>query len=308
MKVTSEGIRNYTFSKAFRGYEKEAVDQFLEALATEWGNEVEKQQNLTKQLETTEKELNRLKEVESIMLRTIKEGDENARKLLENAQNEADILLTETQEKADNYYNQKKTEGDDYWAKAENKADDIIESAENEKIRILNEANETLAQLKEEAKKDIETSEREYHSLDIAKQQLLYDLNSLLGNTTDRLTNIQTKYAPEIFDAKKVTVEKIEKALVPEKPKAKAKPIIKKAAKVAKVLDTPKAKIIKKIEKPAKKVKLQEPFEPEDDGLPTVQKILALEENQKPTEPHFPTEDPTIEQDIQENKSFFDTI
>ena len=93
-----------------------------------------------------------------------------------------------------------------------------------------------------------------------------------------------------------------------QKPKAKAKPIIKKAAKVAKVLDTPKAKIIKKIEKPAKKVKLQEPFEPEDDGLPTVQKILALEENQKPTEPHFPTEDPTIEQDIQENKSFFDTI
>ncbi len=313
MKVTSEGIRNFTFAKAFRGYEKEAVDQFLDALANEWQNEVDKQQNLTKQLEVSEKELNRLKDVESVMLRTIKEGDENARKLLENAQNEADTLLDEATQKADAYYNQKKTEGDDYWSKAENKADEIIENAENEKIRLLNEANEKIAQIKEEAMQDIAVSEREYNSLDIAKQQLLYDLNSLLGNTTDRLTTIQTKYSPEIFDAKKATVETLEKVQVPEKLKTVAKktekPALKKAAKVKEIAKPTKVKSSKKTEKlPAKKIKLQVEIEPEDDGLPTVQKILALEEVQKIVEPHLSTVEADTDEIKNQNKSFFDSI
>jgi cell division initiation protein len=312
MKVTSEGIRNFTFSKAFRGYEKEAVDQFLEALANEWQNETEKQQNLTKQLEIAEKELNRLKEVESVMLRTIKEGDENAKKLLDNAQKQSDEMISEATKNGDEYYAQKKNEGDEYWAKAENKADEIIESAENEKIRLLNEANETIASLKEEAKKEIEASEREYNSLDIAKQQLLYDLNSLLGNTNDRLTNIQTKYAPEVFNAKKIVVDQIQNAVVPEVPKPKAKKEDAKPLKGNPKAKEVKAKTVKQVEKklvkPAKKVKLQENIDQEDDGLPTVQKILAMEEVQKNVVPHLPTVEAENGEIETEGKSFFDSI
>lgn len=308
MKVTPEEIRNYTFHKSFRGYDKEAVDQFLVALSKEWDNHLDELAKVQKHLEIAEKELNRLKDVESIMLRTIKEGDENAQKLLSNAQQQADELLTETTQNANEYYAKKKAEGDEYWAKAENTGDEIINNAELEKERILNEANETIESLKQAAKADIEGSEKEYQSLDIAKQQLLYDLNALLGNTTDRLTNIQTKYAPEAFDAKKIVIEGLAKAEVIIKSKQAAKPLEKKNAipkeKVTKKMAPIKGK--KTVEKTVKinkpKAKIQEFPDLEDDGLPTVQKILALTEDTE-----IPKVDASVEP-ITENKSFFDNI
>ena len=86
MKVTPEEISQYTFGRSFRGYDKDAVDQFLSSLSQEWQKEIDEQESLKKRLEISEKELNRLKDVESIMLRTIKEGDENARRLYEEAE------------------------------------------------------------------------------------------------------------------------------------------------------------------------------------------------------------------------------
>jgi cell division initiation protein len=308
MKVTPEEIAQYTFARSFRGYDKDLVDQFLSSLSHEWQKEIDEQASLKKQLEIAEKELNRLKDVESIMLRTIKEGDDNARKLYEAAELKSAELLAETTKNADDYYNQKKTEGDEYWARAENKADEIVENAELEKNRLLNEANETIENLKAAAKADIDSSEKEYNSLDIAKQQLLYDLNSLLGNTNDRLTNIQTKYSPEVFDAKRVSLDGLVKATVEVKEvKPKEKPIAKSSSNTktnSKVKTVTTSKPAKKVvEKPAKivapKVKMQEEMEPEDDGLPTVQKILALTEEQ-----HLPTPEPENDQ----NKSFFDNI
>ncbi len=305
MKVTPEGIRDYTFNKSFRGYDKEAVDQFLSSLSQEWQKELDELSAVQKQLDIAERELNRLKDVESIMLRTIKEGDENARKLLENAELKSAEIITDSTEKGDNYFSTKKSEGDEYWAKAENKADEIIDNAENEKVRLLTEANETIALLKEEAKKDLETSESEYKSLDIAKQQLLYDLNALIENTNDRLNNIQTKYSPEIFDAKKLRLNNIENAQIEIDPK-KITPIVKtevkaKPKQIKKAKEVVAAKVIVKAVKKVVKEKLKVEIGPEDDGLPTVQKILALSE-----EPNLPT----IEEVKEENqsKSFFDTI
>lgn len=309
MKVTPEGIRDYTFNKSFRGYDKEAVDQFLQALSQEWQKENDELANTKKQLELAEKELNRLKDVESIMLRTIKEGDENAQKLLTNAQAKADELLDEATKNGDEYYAKKKAEGDEYWSKAEIKGDEIIESAENEKNRLLTEANETIAQLKAEANRELEASEKEYNSLDIAKQQLLYDLNALLGNTSDRLTNIQTKYSPEIFNAKKVALENISNANIEVKPKTapqKAKKQLVTEKKVIAKKPTLKEKASKIIvEKKAKNVpkpKLQAEIDSEDDGLPTVQKILAIT-----AEPHLPTVE-NVEETESKGGSFFDTI
>ena len=321
MKVTPEEIRNYTFNKSFRGFDTFQVEQFLTALSKEWENENDRTEKLRNQLEVAEKELNRLKDVESIMLRTIKEGDENAQKLLANAQQKADEILAEATQNGDDYYTKKKAEGDEYWAKAENKGDEIVEKAEQEKERLLNEANETIENLKLAAITDLEASEREYNSLDIAKQQLLYDLNSLLGNTTDRLSNIQTKYAPEVFDAKKIALEGIAKATVIARPKLvekkekPAKKIVEKQKTISKA--TKKATVKSPVKKTTVKAKAVSDIEQEDDGLPTVQKILAItdttltpqiEVNNNPIIeiPHLPSVE--VESEISDNKSFFDTL
>jgi cell division initiation protein len=329
MKLTPEEIRDYTFGKSFRGYDKDAVDQYLSSLSQDWQKGIDDHADLAKRLEQTERELNRLKDVESIMLRTIKEGDDNARKLYETAEAKSAELIAESTKSGDEYFATKKAEGDDYWAKAEAKAEAIIESAEVEKIKLLSEANTTIANLKQEIKADIETSEKEYKSLDIAKQQLLYDLKSLLGNTTDRLSNIDTKYAPEVFDAKKVSLSNISKATIEPRPKPLKQTKVATKAKVDKVKTdkkvTAKAKVttnkkekVAKITKPkvaksvVKKVKQQVEADPEDDGLPTVQKILALEENivAVKQEPHLPTIEAETEIELEgnQNGSFFDAI
>lgn len=322
MKITPEEIRSYSFSKSFRGYDKEAVDQFLNALSQEWEKEKEELAGLKTLLEKTEKELNRLKEVETVMFKAMKEADDNAAVLIENATARAANIVGNAQNEADKYFETKKSAGDEYWAKAENKAEEILQNAENEKAQLLTEANEIIERMKEEAKADIESSEKEYNSLDIAKQQLLYDLKSLLGNTSDRLENVQTKYSPDLFDAKKLTVNQITKADVvaiatPKSvivPKGKiAKPEPKKAIKPSKNAAVSSKKVP---EKKAKSIRetanKQAEIDSEDDGLPTVQKILALTEEvvlpaALPAQDSLP-ELETKEEPESQNGSFFDAI
>jgi DivIVA domain-containing protein len=324
MKVTPEQIRQYTFSKSFRGYDKDAVDQFLHSLSQEWKKENDELESLKLQLEKSDKELNRLKEVETVMFKAMKEADDNAAILIENANAKAANILGEAKMNADNYYETKKAEGDNYLAEAEAKAAELTANSLKEKAELLTEANETIEKLKAEAKADIEASEKEYNSLDIAKQQLLYDLKSLLGNTNDRLENVQTKYSPDVFNAKKVTVDQISKAKVDPiaKPATPAKPekvVSKKVVKNTKIAPKVSGKVVeKKTKKAPIPVKLQVPHEPEDDGLPTVKKILALTEEapvipQDVQVPMLAPEVPVIslEQENEsdaEPKSFFDSI
>jgi cell division initiation protein len=314
MKVTPEEIRNYSFSKSFRGYDKESVDQFLSSLSQEWQKENEEVESLKIQLEKTEKELNRLKEVETVMFKAMKEADDNAANVLAEATAKAANIVGNAQTKADNYFETKRTDGDNYLANAEITAKEIIEKARIEKAQLLSDANETIEKLKTEAQIEIESSEKEYNSLDIAKQQLLYDLKSLLGSTNDRLENVQTKYSPDVFDAKKATVNQITKATVEvsvnatpvAEPKVKATKATEKKA-VASVKIATKNILEKKPKVPVKSLEIQKEMEPEDDGLPTVQKILALTE-----ELHLPTVEPieALENTskLPENKSFFDSI
>jgi cell division initiation protein len=97
MKITPLEIRQKAFETVFRGYEKDEVDAFLLSLSQEWervGANIREQQM---KLESTEKELARLREMESSLYKTLKTAEETSNNLIEQANKRADLQLRETQ-------------------------------------------------------------------------------------------------------------------------------------------------------------------------------------------------------------------
>ncbi|HEY0743715.1 MAG TPA: DivIVA domain-containing protein, partial [Chryseosolibacter sp.] len=72
MKITPLEIRQKTFEKNFRGYEKDEVHAFLLTLSQEWERLMDENKELRIKLETTEREVSKLREVESSLFKTLK--------------------------------------------------------------------------------------------------------------------------------------------------------------------------------------------------------------------------------------------
>jgi cell division initiation protein len=70
MNITAEQLREKSFEKNFRGYDKDEVDAFLKKLAEEWGKILQEKTDLEKKLDLSEKEAKKLKDVEESLFRT----------------------------------------------------------------------------------------------------------------------------------------------------------------------------------------------------------------------------------------------
>ena len=65
MKITPIEIRQKSFEKTFRGFEKDDVNAFLLSLSKEWERIQEENKHLNFRLENSQKEVEKLREVES---------------------------------------------------------------------------------------------------------------------------------------------------------------------------------------------------------------------------------------------------
>lgn len=131
--ITPIEIRQHSFKKALRGFDKEEVSGFLNTLSMDWERLLEENKRLKIDLEKTQAELKSLKQVESALHETLLQAKENAKTKLENAQKNAELKVQE----------------------AEANAKEIVKNAMSERSRIemqLNELitrrNEILQQLK----------------------------------------------------------------------------------------------------------------------------------------------------------------
>jgi len=98
--ITPIEIRRATFSKSFRGYSPEEVDNFLGALAGAWDAMLQENQNLKLELERTKAALSSYQELENMMHKTLKQADETSKATLENAKKDAEIILQNAEQKA----------------------------------------------------------------------------------------------------------------------------------------------------------------------------------------------------------------
>lgn len=179
MKITPLEIRQKAFEKVLRGYDKDEVNAFLLTLSQEWERVLDETKEARIKLETTEREVSKLREVESSLFRTLKTAEDTGASVIEQANKTAELILRENQLNADALLNEAKT-----------KAKNTIEEAEMLSREMLDEMEERLKSLGQH-----------YKTLELHRENLLADLKRLAGETIDRVE--RAKIASRDFDPDK---------------------------------------------------------------------------------------------------------
>ncbi len=144
MKITPLEIRQKDFEKKLRGYDKDEVNAFLQSLSNEWERMLEENKDLNIKLQQAEREVKKLREVESSLYKTLKTAEETGANVIEQANKAAELHMKETQMNAEALLNESK-----------NKARAMIEQAEVEARQIIEELQEAVKNL-EQNHRDIE--------------------------------------------------------------------------------------------------------------------------------------------------------
>ncbi len=130
MKITPLEIRQKTFEKVFRGYEKDEVNAYLQSLSMEWERMLDENKELHLRIENLETESSKLRELESSLFKTLKTAEDTGATLIEQAKKETDLQIKESSLKAETILND-----------AKNKAVNLIEQADTRKKQVLDEMN-----------------------------------------------------------------------------------------------------------------------------------------------------------------------
>lgn len=168
MKITPIEIRQKEFAKEFRGYEKEEVDIFLEALSKEWERVMEENRDLLKRAEASEKEVIRLREVEGTLYRTLKSAEDTSNNIIDHANKTADLHIKQSQMNAELVMNEART-----------KARATLEEAEEKSSVIM-----------DDLAGDLETLEKDFNDILNRREQLLNEIKNLLSDTGDKIGKI----------------------------------------------------------------------------------------------------------------------
>jgi cell division initiation protein len=179
MRITPLEIRQKTFEKNFRGYEKDEVHAFLLTLSQEWERIMDENKELRIKLETTEREVSKLREVESSLFKTLKTAEDTGATVIDQARKTAELHLRESQLKADAILNEAKT-----------KAQYTIEESETR-------ARQIVAEMEERLKVLVDT----YKKMESSREDLLSDLKRMASDLMERVD--RAKHASREFEPDK---------------------------------------------------------------------------------------------------------
>lgn len=179
MKITPLEIRQKTFEKNFRGYEKDEVHAFLTSLSQEWERLMDENKELRFKLEASEREVGKLREVENSLFKTLKTAEDTGASVIDQAKKAADLHLRESQFRAEAMLNE-----------AKSKAKDTIEESE---VR----AKQIVADMEDRLKSLIDN----YKKLESNREDLLSDLKRMASDLLDRVD--RAKQSTKDFDAEK---------------------------------------------------------------------------------------------------------
>ena len=171
MKITPLEIRQKEFEKGFRGYDKDDVKAFLASLSQEWEREMDMQKELKLKLEAAEKEVEKLRQVESSLYKTLKTAEDTGANVISQANRSAELHLKETQMKAENLMNE-----------AQNRARTLLEEANNRAQSILEDMEDELKEVAEGFKQ-----------LENHRDHVIEELKNLSTGLTDKVKRIEDK-------------------------------------------------------------------------------------------------------------------
>lgn len=141
MRITPIEIRQKEFEKNFRGYDKDEVNAFLQTLSQEWERILEDNRDMRYRLESTQREVEKLREVESSLFKTLKTAEDTGASMIEQASKTAELQVRESSIKAE-----------EILAQARVRAKSIVEKAEEKTRQIMVEMHERVKELRYEYK------------------------------------------------------------------------------------------------------------------------------------------------------------
>ena len=154
MKVTPLEIRKKTFEKVFRGYDKDEVNAFLVSLSQAWEKVMDENKELNIKLDSAEKEIAKLREIENSLFKTLKTAEDTGANMIEQANKTAELHMKETQMKADALMSESESKAKSILEEAETNARDIMEELQNE-VKRIEESYQQLQQQRDILLRDI---------------------------------------------------------------------------------------------------------------------------------------------------------
>lgn len=183
MRITPLEIRQKSFEKHFRGYDKDEVNGFLLTLSQEWERILDEGKELRIKLESTEREVTKLREVETSLYKTLKTAEDTGANVIGQARAAADLHLKESQLNANAIITEAKT-----------MAKDTIDEAEDRARQVLVEMEDRLKLMADNYKK-----------LESAREELISELKRLGSDTLDRVQ--RARQVTKDFDPDKFITE-----------------------------------------------------------------------------------------------------
>jgi len=105
MKITALDIRQKTFEKSFRGVDKDEVQAFLNTVSQQWERMGDENRELRLKLEHAQQDVQKMREVESSLYRTLKTAEDTGNSITEQAQRDAALRVREAQLQAEHLLN-----------------------------------------------------------------------------------------------------------------------------------------------------------------------------------------------------------
>jgi cell division initiation protein len=154
MRITPLDIRQKTFEKNFRGYEKDEVNGFLLTLSQEWERVLDENKECRIKLESAEREVSKLREVESSLYKTLKTAEDTGANVIDQARRTAELHVRESQLKADAMINEAKLKARDTIEESDTRAREILEEMED-RLKILVESYKKMQTLRDDLLADL---------------------------------------------------------------------------------------------------------------------------------------------------------
>ncbi|MEM6764191.1 MAG: DivIVA domain-containing protein [Bacteroidota bacterium] len=98
--LTPIEIRQQTFNREFRGYDKVEVDAFLQEVSKALELQLEANRKLKEELDKVQSNYNTLKQVENMLHKTLMQAEVSSKTTLENAREKAELKMMEAEAKA----------------------------------------------------------------------------------------------------------------------------------------------------------------------------------------------------------------
>lgn len=171
MKISPLEIRQKSFEKAFRGFDKDEVSAYLISLSHEWEKIMNENKEFSIKLNLATKEISKLREVESSLYKTLKTAEDTGANVIEQANKAAELQIQEARMKAEKMVND-----------ADLISKSMIVKAEKEALDILSKMLD-----------DVKILEQNFNMIEGIKEGMISELKNLANDTLDRVKKFSKK-------------------------------------------------------------------------------------------------------------------